>query len=221
VTASSLLGDAVDACAGVCTDGSLVLRDSTVSDNRITATTPVGSASAGPGGLGTGCCQEVPTTVTISGTRFSGNSVSATAPAGTASASAGGIEVANDKLVPLSDSLVSGNNVSATTTTGSAIATGGGIQNGGLLTLRNTAVSDNTGTASGPGGVVQGGGIWNGTFGPDLPVRLTLADSVVTHNTLTGSPGIPVQGGGIFTEFLVTLKNTLIAQNLPDQCSGC
>jgi hypothetical protein len=221
VTASNLLGDAIDACGGICPDGSLVLRGSTVSDNRASATTPVGSASADSGGVGTGCCQEVPTTVAISGTRFTGNSVSATAPAGTASASGGGINVANDKLVPVSDSLFSGNSVSANTTTGSAIAQGGGIHNGGLLTLRNTALSDNTGTASGPGGVVQGGGIWNGTFGPNLPVQLTLADSVVTHNTLIASAGITVQGGGLFTQFPVTLKNSLIAQNLPDQCFGC
>ena len=58
-----------------------------------------------------------------------------------ASATGGGINIANDKLVPISDSLVSGNNVSATTTTGSAIAQGSGIHNGGLLALRNTTVS--------------------------------------------------------------------------------
>jgi hypothetical protein len=121
----------------------------------------------------------------------------------------------------MSDSLVSGNNVSATTTTGSAIAQGAGIHNGGLLTLRNATVSDNSGSASGPDGVVQGGGIWNGTFGPNLPVQLTLADTVITHNTLTASSGITVQGGGLFTMFPVTLKNTLIAQNSPDQCFGC
>ncbi len=221
VTASSLLGDAIDFCAGICTDGSLVLRDSTVSGNHVAATTSAGDAFADSGGLGTGCCQETPTTVTISGTRVTGNSVSATAPSGTASATGGGINIANDKLVPISDSLVSGNNVSATTTTGSAIAQGSGIHNGGLLTLRNTTVSDNTGTASGPGGVVQGGGIWNGKFGPNLPVQLTLADSVITHNTLTASPGITVQGGGLFTLFPVTLTNSVIAQNVPDQCYGC
>ena len=225
VTATNPLGDVIAACAGICTDGSLVLRNSAVSDNRVSATTaavsPAGSAFVDSGGLGTGCCQEVPATVTISSTRFSGNSVSAAAPAGTASASGGGINVANDKLVPMSDSLVSGNNVSATTTTGSAIAQGAGIHNGGLLTLRNATVSDNSGSASGPDGVVQGGGIWNGTFGPNLPVQLTLADTVITHNTLTASSGITVQGGGLFTMFPVTLKNTLIAQNSPDQCFGC
>jgi hypothetical protein len=228
VTASNLFGDAIDACAGICTDGSLVLRGGTVSDNRVSATTaaisPAGSAFADSGGLGTGCCQLPPTppsTVAISGTRFTGNSVSATAPAGTASASGGGINVANDKLVPVSDGLVSGNSVSATTTTGSAIAQGSGIHNGGLLTLRNTTISNNTGTGSGPVGVVEGGGIWNGTFGPNLPVQLTLADSLVTGNTLTSAnPGITVQGGGLFTMFPVTLKDSNISGNIPDNCFG-
>jgi hypothetical protein len=228
VTASNLLGDAIDACAGICTDGSLVLRGSTVSDNQVSATTaavsPAGNAFADSGGLGTGCCQLPPTppsTVAISNTRFSGNSVSATAPAGTASATGGGINVANDKLVPVSDSLVGGNSVSATTTTGFAIAQGAGIHNGGLLTLRNATVRNNAGIGSGPDGIVQGGGIWNGTFGPDLPVQLTLAETLVTHNTLTASPGITVEGAGLFTMFPVTLKNSLITQNLPDDCSGC
>ena len=225
VTATNPLGDVIAACAGICTDGSLALRNSTVSDNRVSGTTaavsPAGSAFVDSGGLGTGCCQEVPATVTISGTRFSGNGVTAAAPAGTALAAGGGINIANDKLVPISDSVVSGNSVSATTTTGSAIAQGVGIDNGGLLTLRNATVSDNIGTASGAGGVLRGGGIWNGTFPPNLPVQLTLADSVVSHNTLTASSGITVQGGGLFTTFPVILKDTLIAQNSPDQCFGC
>jgi autotransporter family porin len=220
-SATSLNGDAAGACGGICVDGSLVISGSTVSDNRVIATTPVGSASIDSGGLGTGCCQEPPTTVTISGSRFIDNRLTATAPAGTAIANGGGISMANDKLIRISDSLVSGNSATATTTTGSAIAHGGGVANGGLLTLRNTTVNNNTGTASGPGGEAQGGGIWNGHFGPDLPVQLTLANSAVIRNTLSASQGIILQGGGLFTTFPVTLKNTVIAQNAPDQCSGC
>jgi hypothetical protein len=58
-------------------------------------------------------------------------------------------------------------------------------------------------------------------FGPDLLVQLRLADSAVTHNTLTASLGIMLQGGGLFTTFPVTLKNSLVAQNSPDDCYGC
>ena len=49
----------------------------------------------------------------------------------------------------------------------------------------------------------------------------TLVDTNVTRNTLTGSPGIVVQGGGVFTDFHVTLTNSRIDGNTPDQCIGC
>jgi hypothetical protein len=58
---------------------------------------------------------------------------------------------------------------------------------------------------------------------PDAPptVQLDLADTFVTHKTLTASPGIAVQRGGLFTMFPLTLKNSAIAQNVPDDCYGC
>jgi hypothetical protein len=220
-SATSLEGDAVGGCGGICVDGSLAISGSTVSDNRSIATSLVGSASVDSGGLGTGCCEEPPTTVRISSTRFVDNQLAAVAPAGTAIALGGGISMANDKLIPISDSLVSGNSATATTATGSAVVHGGGVANGGLLTLRDTTVSNNTGATNGPAGEAQGGGIFNGHFGPDLTVQLTLADSAVTHNTLRASAGITVQGGGLFSTFPMTLKDSSITQNSPDQCSGC
>ena len=38
---------------------------------------------------------------------------------------------------------------------------------------------------------------------------------------LSGSSAITLQGGGIFATNPVTLTNTLIAGNLPDQCDSC
>jgi hypothetical protein len=43
----------------------------------------------------------------------------------------------------------------------------------------------------------------------------------VTRNSLSGSPGITVQGGGLFTTLPVTLRHSVIAGNTPDQCFGC
>ena len=43
----------------------------------------------------------------------------------------------------------------------------------------------------------------------------------VTRNVLQGSAGISLQGGGLFTTSPVTLTNTQIALNRPDQCVGC
>ena len=123
----------------------------------------------------------------------------------------------------ISDSIISDNRLTATTTTGSSTLEGGGIANGGVLTLRNTSVSDNAGTANGPSGYARGGGIWNAGSAPDGPplTQLTLVDSAVTHNTLTASPGITVQGGGLFTIFPLTQTDSVIAHNVPDQCYGC
>lgn len=221
-TASNLLGGTIAFCGGLCVDGSLVLRDSTVSDNQVRATTaaPAGDAFADSGGLGIGCCQEEPTMVTVTNTRITGNSVSATALAGVAFA-AGAVTMANTPAPSLRDSVISGNRASATSATGSAFVLGVGISNfGGLLELRNTTISDNTGTASAPSGAAQGGGIWNGDFGPPPP-ELTLIGSPITRNTLSASPGITPQGGGLFTTAPVTLKDSVIAQNSPDQCFGC
>ena len=215
VLGGSSNGDLVAFAGGIDDDGSLVLRDTTVSDNRVSGT---GGASV----LLDAGALEIDGAAVINNTRFTGNSVSATALSGAASSQAGAIWTATLDLVIISDSVIGGNSASSTIATGSAIVQGGGIQNGGLLELRNTPVVDNTGTASGPSGIAQGGGIWNSALLDEVPtVQLTLRDSAVTHNALNGSPGITLQGGGLFTTFPVTLKDSLIATNTPDQCYGC
>jgi hypothetical protein len=51
---------------------------------------------------------------------------------------------------------------------------------------------------------------------------LTLIDSTITHNSVTGSPGIQLHGGGLFNGTsdgaTVTATDTVIAQNTPDNC---
>jgi hypothetical protein len=69
--------------------------------------------------------------------------------------------------------------------------------------------------------VAQGGGIWSGVDLSGPPVQLTLENTSVTENALTGPSGITLQGGGLFTTSPVTLTNTTIARNRPDQCVGC
>jgi hypothetical protein len=218
VTATNSLGDAVDFCGGICDDGQLTLRDSLVSNNHVGATVPGGStacACADSGGIGTGGVES------ITDTRITGNTVTAVAPDGNAIATNGGASAGNGLSISISDSLISGNHISATTTTGTATVTGAGFGNSAVLEIRGTTISDNTGTASGPTGTAQGGGISN-VVGPGAPPgQLTLVDSRIIHNTLSGDSGITIQGGGLFTTVPVTLKNTLIAQNSPDQCFGC
>jgi hypothetical protein len=216
VRSTNTVGDALAFSGGLHADGPIVLSDSTVSDNSVAATTATGRADVDSG------AGEINTDATISNTRFTGNSATATSSGGVAHAAAGAIITAAFERMTISDSVISANRLAATSTTDSSTVDGGGIANIGVLTLRNTSVADNRGAASGPGGSARGGGIFNGSV-PDGPpsVRLALHDSAVTHNTLTASPGITVQGGGLFTLFPVTLTSSVIAQNVPDQCYGC
>jgi fibronectin-binding autotransporter adhesin len=216
VTASNSIGDATDFCGGICDDGQLVLSDSLVGNNHVSATVPAGSsacACASDAGIGTGGIES------IADSRINGNTVTASAPDGTANAGNGGGSDGNDVSNTITDSLFSGNHLTATTTTGTANVQGAGFSNFAVLTIRGTTFSDNSGTATGPSGSAQGGGLFDGTCcGPG---KLSLVDSAIVGNTLSGDPGITIQGGGLFTTVPVTLKNTVIANNIPDQCFGC
>ena len=125
-----------------------------------------------------------------------------------------------DGVATIRDSRIVANSATANAPGGTAIALAGGISNFGRTTLERTLVVGNSVTANGAAGSVQGGGIWNSNFGGP-PSVLTLTDSVVTANTLSASPGLTAQGGGLFTTFAVTLTRTVIAGNKPDQCFGC
>ena len=84
----------------------------------------------------------------------------------------------------------------------------------------NSTISGNRGIATGTSAVGTGGGIANGLFGGPAP--LTLQNSRVTNNRLSGSTGATLSGGGIYTVgFPVTLTNTVVAHNAPDDCVGC
>lgn len=88
--------------------------------------------------------------------------------------------------------------------------------------LTNVTVSGNGGVADGQNGSAQGAGVWNGILfgGPTSP--LTLRNSSVTRNILSGSPRITLQGAGIYTPgFPLTLTNTVVTHNAPDQRFGC
>ncbi len=56
----------------------------------------------------------------------------------------------------------------------------------------------------------------------DPAPQLTLDHTRVTRHTLFGTPGVAVQGGGLYTPgFQVSAIDTLIERNRPDQCFGC
>jgi hypothetical protein len=219
VSATSRYGDASASFGGIGVEcgAAMMLRDSTVSGNDVSASTAAASATANPTSGGIGVC--VPGHATISNTSITGNVVEATAPAGVAVAEVGGIQ-AGDTI--LSNSLVSGNRLTASSETGSADVHGAGIQHGnGAMQVSGSSISSNTGTATGPSGEALGGGIWKDLFFPGPPIpQLVLVDTNVTNNVLSASPGVTVHGGGLFTTFPVELTSSTLSHNTPDDCFG-
>jgi hypothetical protein len=195
----------------------LVLRDSVISGNRTIATGGDFALAAS--------AVEIDTPAAISNTAITGNSIAVTSLAGDAVAG-GAIFTFDGETQPIvvRNSVVSGNTAKASTPTGSATVGGAGINNGGSLELHNVLVTNNSATATGQSGHANGGGIWNGMpFAPDGPTpQLVLENTIVTRNALSASPGLTVQGGGVYTPgFPIALTNSLITHNTPDQCFGC
>jgi len=214
VSATNTVGNATAFSGGIHTDVDFVLSNDIITGNSVRSAALPGSSGNAQGDSGAGEMGG-----TISNTRFTGNSVTVSSAAGDAAASAGAAIFAGS----MSYSVVSGNHVRAFSPLGTVSVLGGGLQaGGGGLTLRNTPVSANTGYARGRRGYARGGGIFDAptTNGPPAgPLRL--ANSSVTHNALSRSPAIRLQGGGVYTTELVTRINSSIRRNSPDQCYGC
>jgi hypothetical protein len=208
---------AIDAGLNV-SNGTLVMTNSVIAGNRAITESST-SANVGPAGS----ALEADGGGLISHTRVTGNYAEMVSPHGAAAVNGGLGVFGNASLLTIRDSTISGNTAAATTTTGSASIQGAGIFNDGLLKLIGDYIGRNAGMAGGPSGQAQGGGIWNGATFTGPPVQLTLQKSAVTHNSLTGSPGVTVQGGGVYTTppATVTLRHSVIAHNSPDQCFGC
>ena len=199
-------------------DGSVSIANTTFDANTASTTSQIASFAGGPGATGGALLLASPTPVSITNSTFTRNIARGTTAFGTMTAEGGAIF--NFSTVTMSNSVVTGNSAMASAKSGTAGIAGGGIFNAGSLTLSHSTVSGNSGSATGSGGTAQGGGIWNGDIG-NGPPQLTLANSTVTQNRLTASSGETVQGGGLFTVVPVTLTNSVIAQNSPDQCFGC
>ena len=130
-----------------------------------------------------------------------------------------------DAPVTIRDSLVARNSVSAYGPKGS-IAFGGGVAMFGAdLTAERTAFVGNTVSATGGVAALPFGGV-SSAFGGGIsnniaPATLTLTDSVVTANRVSGSPGFLLGGGGVFNNFTFLRTRSVIAGNKPDDCLGC
>jgi hypothetical protein len=214
VTMTNTDGDANAFSGGVHIDNNVALSNDAITNNSVTV-----SALGNSGGNAAGDSGAGEWAGTVTNTRVFGNSVSASSVAGDANADAGGTILAGT----MANSAISDNHLQASSPHGNAIDRGGGLVAADVITLRNTSVSGNTADASGLAGFARGGGIFDVDESPDGPSGglLTLINSRVTGNALSGSAAITLQGGGVFATNPVSLMNSMIAGNVPDQCFGC
>jgi hypothetical protein len=216
VNMTNSVGDAEAFSGGIHVglDVDFKLRNSVVADNRVESATRGGSLGDAEGDSGAG---ELLGKITK--TRFTGNTVTVSSAGGDATAFAGAVI----DFGSIAHSVVSDNHVEVSSA-GTTFAGGGGlVVDEPGLTLRNTAVSRNTVDASGQSGHARGGGIFDARVPQGPPGGpLTLVNSSVTGNVLTGSAGLTIQGGGIYIRnHPLTLTHSIIANNSPDQCFGC
>jgi hypothetical protein len=207
--------NAFDAALSVGADSKLYLSHSKIEANRTKAR--IGSSEDVGGSGGAFGIDSPPrgghAPQIVSHVRFTGNTTLVTSEHGVALASPGAIE--NGNKTRITRSVISGNRVEARSAHGSADVTGAGLSSyDGRLMLQHDLIEGNHALATGPDGFARGGGIWNGS-------HLRLEYTSVIGNTLRASPGLTVQGGGLFTSFPVTLDHSRIAHNIPDQCFGC
>jgi hypothetical protein len=202
----------------------LTVDDSHVDDNE-TLTNSLTTADVGPGGSaieldgGGG---------TIADTTIDGNLSEVLTSLGPAAAT-GAVAIfyfggnGGPQLVTVKNSFIRNNITKAVAGMGAASVQGGGVFNNSLLQMTEDLVSGNLAQAAGSSSLAQGGGIWNGVDLSGPPVQLTLQNSIVSGNILTGGSGGSLQGGGIFTMSPATLSlsHTTVAGNRPDQCFGC
>jgi hypothetical protein len=206
-------------------EGSATVANSTISGNAVSASNTASDALADAGGI------DVEGSLMLNNSRVDGNHLQASvAPNSGANAAAlgGGIETGGDTAtVTVNNSNIHNNAVQAQSANGGAFAFGGGLADDDTVTLHHTDVSGNSGTATGAFGLAQGGGIANADYDNRTP-HLTVIGSRLTNNTLTGSPGFSVLGGGLFsahplalTPIPARINNTQFTGNQPDQCFGC
>jgi hypothetical protein len=202
-----------DAALCACGEVALTIDGSLVSGNRLLVTAL--ASDLGPNGPAT--LESDADSTQITNTRIDGNTGTATTSGDT-----GGLIGAVSLFAggALTNSSISANTMTARAPNGAAEVDGAGLFSNGPLVIRNSSISFNRGVANGNTAAGKGGGIANGLFGGPAP--LTLQNSLVVGNTLSGTTGAVLSGGGIYTVgFPITLTNTLVAHNAPDNCEGC
>jgi hypothetical protein len=220
-TVDTPLGQAYGADAALCAcgGGALTLPNVRIDDNEVTVNTLSSdtNGASGPGAL------EADGSATIANVEIVSNRVSIySATSDAAVVGAIGFFPSGTVSPTITNGLIANNTSTANAPSGAATVQGAGLTNDAPLALTNVLIQANKAVANGKTGHAQGGGVWNGSiFGGPTP-SLSLNDSRIVGNTLSGSPGTALQGAGIFTlGSPVNLGNSVVAHNVPDQCYGC
>jgi hypothetical protein len=217
VAINTPFGQAYGGDPALTASGPLTLQDVRVEDNAES----VDVFSSDANGVSGPSAFEADSNATISRVEVVGNEMTITTPTSDAAAVGAVGFFAGSVSATMSNSVVANNTATANAPNGMATVQGAGIINDSDLTVANVLARDNRGVANGLRGFAQGGGIWNGSiFGGPTPT-LALEHSGIVGNTVGGSPGVTLQGGGVFTVGSpLTLTDSLVAHNAPDQCAG-
>jgi hypothetical protein len=209
VTMTNSVGYANAFSGGLHTDADITATGVVISNNTVTVSSnEFAGGDSGAGEMG----------AAFNGAVISGNSVTATSTNGWAIASAG----ASIYRGSLTGSVISGNRATASSPNGGVSVVGGALVGDyGGISLLNSTVSRNAAAGSGATGSVLGGGIFDAVTSGPPGGPLSLTGTSVMWNAASGSAGVAVGGGGIYTDNVVTSTNSVIAHNLPDQCVGC
>jgi hypothetical protein len=200
--------------------GPLSIRGSHVDANtaRLTGTLPVSAGgqtielAADGGGVHAGDG----TPVMVEGSSISANTATAVDPLGEPLAYDSGMLVLDGPLT-MSDTVVSGNSAAATYATSTDVGPGGSaleLDAGG--TISDSRITGNPSVAISPGGAAAVNGalaILNFNGNPQL---VSVRDSVISSNSATASSRTgtaTTQGGGVFNDSLLELRNVVVAGN--------
>jgi hypothetical protein len=193
--------------------GTLVVKDSEITDNHATAN----GASNKPGGVANGGGIETGGTQTIEGSTFGDNTVESTggADASGGISHGGGLEVAAVGPTSLLSSTFTGNVGDASAGTGGSI--GGIVDGGGAFVLTNAAaISATDVTFTGnlvrttAGGSAESGGL---TFASNGPV-ITLTNATLSANTAIG--GSAEGGDAALGGSNTVVANTIVSAGVAD-----
>jgi hypothetical protein len=217
--ASNDVGTVIAGAGAISTDPAIVLtiRDSKIANNIVAAavTADGSSAVSYAGGL------ELEGKLTVSDIRVVGNEARVETSAGDALIGGGGIYADLDRATSVRDIVARGNRVTAEASGGFTFAAGGGVLNTGTLIIRRAVVTDNRVQANAAEGFAQGGGVWNSYVAEPEEIVLRVIDSRISENQVLAGEGVDVLGGGVYSDFPLTLARTAITGNIPDDCFGC